>query len=74
MFPIRYVPKRLSEKDKKRQVGLLLKSRRSYKQGKYFTRDKIRSFEHKESSHVKKAKQIYKVDRIVPGPDLSRRT
>ncbi len=74
MFPLRYVPKRLSEKDKKKQVGLLLKSRRLYKQGKYFTRSKIKSFEQKESAHVKKAKRIYKVERIVPGPELSRRT
>ncbi len=74
MFPIRYLPKHLTKRDKERQTKLLLKSRRLYKQGKYFTRDKIASFEHKESAHVKNAKQIYGVDKIVPGPTLSRRT
>jgi hypothetical protein len=74
MFPIRYLPKRLSEKDKDKQVRQLLKSKRLYKQGKYFTRDKIASYVHKESAHVKKAKHIYGIDKIVPGSVLSQRT
>ncbi len=74
MFPIRYLPKGLTKKDKKKQARLLLKSKGLYKQGKYFTRDKIESYKHKESAHVKKAKRIYNVERIVPGSLLSRRT
>jgi len=74
MFPIRYLPKRLTPKDKEKQARQLLKSKRLYRQRKYFTRDKIGSYVHKESAHVKKAKRIYRVDTIVPSSELSQRT
>jgi hypothetical protein len=34
LVPLRYVPKGLSRKDKKKQIKELLKSRRMYKKGK----------------------------------------
>ena len=38
--PLRYVPKNLSKKDKKKQLSMLLKSRRLYKKHNYSTRSK----------------------------------
>ena len=39
--PLRYLPKRLSKKDKLKQRRELNKSRKAYKQGKYYTRKKV---------------------------------
>jgi hypothetical protein len=72
--PIRYLPKRLSKKDRDRQVKLLIKSRKLYKQGKYFTRSKLNSYPHKESQHVIKAKRLYNINTVIPNLELSRRT
>ncbi len=72
--PIRYLPNRLSKKDKNKQIKLLIKSRKLYKQGKYFTRQKLNSYPHKESKYVVKAKRIYNINTLVPGNILSRRT
>ena len=41
--PIRYIPKNLSRKDKKRQKKELKKSRRLYKKKKYYTRKRVKS-------------------------------
>ena len=38
--PLRYIPKRLTKKDKKKQAKELRKSREAYKKGKYYTRKK----------------------------------
>jgi hypothetical protein len=71
MVPIRYLPKRLSKKDRAAQLKMLAKSRKMYKQGKYYTRKKVPSFQSKESDHVKKARKIYGVDSIAPSEELS---
>ena len=55
--PIRYIPKRLSRKDKKKQSRMLKKSRRDYKKGKYYTRKKVKSYDSKESQHIINAKK-----------------
>ncbi len=74
MIPIRYLPKRLSRKDRATQLKMLAKSRKMYKQGKYYTRKKVSSFQSTESDHVKKARKIYGVDSIAPSEELSRAT
>ena len=71
MVPIRYLPKRLTKKDRVAQLKMLAKSRKMYKQGKYYTRKKVPSFQSKESDHVKKARKIYGVDSIAPSEELS---
>jgi hypothetical protein len=53
---------------------MLAKSRKMYKQGKYYTRKKVSSFQSTESDHVKKARKIYGVDSIAPSEELSRAT
>ena len=45
--PIKYVPKRLTRKDKKKARRELKKSRKAYKKGKYYTRKKVKSFKSK---------------------------
>jgi hypothetical protein len=72
--PVRYVPERLSRKDRKKQVLMLNKSRKLYKSGKYYTRAKVQSFVSKESKHIKRARKIYNVDTIVPSAELSQAT
>lgn len=73
-IPIRYLPKSLKTKDKKKQLKMLLKSRKMYKNKKYFTRKKIPSFQSKISPHIIKARKIYKTDKINPNPALSKAT
>ena len=74
MVPIRYLPRRLSKKDRVAQLKMLAKSRKMYKQGKYYTRKKVPSFQSKESKHIKTARRLYGVDTIVPSEELSRAT
>jgi hypothetical protein len=71
---LRYLPKRLSLKDKQKQSSMLLKSKKLYKKGKYFTRKKVKSFKSKPSSHIAKAKKIFKVDKIGATAELAKKT
>lgn len=73
-IPIRYLPKRLSKKDKKQQIRMLAKSRKLYKQGNYYTRKRLPSFQSKPSSHVTTAKNMYKVDKISANRELAKAT
>jgi len=41
---LKYLPKRLTSKDKKKQSRMLLKSKKMYKKGNYYTRKPVRSF------------------------------
>ena len=52
---MRYVPKRLTRKDKKKQIKMLMMSRRLYKKNKYYTRKEVPSYKSKTSSHIKDA-------------------
>ena len=51
--PIRYVPRSLSRKDKKKQINMLKKSQKLYKNKKYYTRKPLASYKNKTSSHIK---------------------
>ena len=72
--PVRYLPNKLTKKDKIRQARMLNKSRKMYKKGLYFTRSKVKSFKSKPSNHVKNALRIYNVDSIIPNKQLSKVT
>lgn len=72
-FIKRYLPDTLSRRDKQRQRKELIKSRKSYKHQKYYTRKVVKSFQSKPSKHVVNAKRIYGVDHIKPTKELSRR-
>jgi hypothetical protein len=53
---------------------MLKKSRKLYKQGKYYTRKQIKSFKSKPSSHIQNAQLIYNVESIKPNKQLAAAT
>jgi len=69
----KYLPQNLSLSDKKKQFKMLLKSRKMYKKGKYYTRKKLKSYKHKPSKHILKARKMYNTN-ILPSKELSRKT
>jgi hypothetical protein len=73
-FPLRYLPNKLSKKDKQKQVNMLLKSRKLYKNKIYYTRKPVSSYKNKTSNHIENARKIYKVDKIIPNNELSQKT
>jgi hypothetical protein len=73
-FPKRYIPKSIKQKDKQIIKNELLKSRKKYKKGIYYTRKNIKSFHSKTSKHIENAKQIYNIDTISPSSELSKKT
>jgi hypothetical protein len=74
MIPVRYIPRTLSNKDKLKQKRMIVKSRKLYQKGKYFTRPSVSSFKNKPSSHVQNAKKLYKVNIIGATEELERKT
>jgi hypothetical protein len=75
-IPLRYLPNKLTKKDKKLHMRMLNKSRKMYKKGLYYNRNPnhVRSFKSKPSKHIKKARAIYKLDNITPNKQLSDAT
>ncbi len=73
-IPNRYVPGNLSGKDKKIQLKMLKKSRKMYKNKKYFTRKKVASFKNKKSSHIQHAQKIYGIKNVTPNKELVKKT
>jgi len=72
--PLRYVPSSLTKKDKKKQMNMLTKSRKFYKEHKYFTRKKVKSFKSKPSKHISNALKMYNVEDIKPSKKLAYAT
>ena len=73
-FPLRYLPAQLSKKDKIKEARMLMKSKKLYKKGKYYTRQKVKSFKTKPSNHVANARRIYGVENVSPTPELAKKT
>jgi hypothetical protein len=71
---IKYLPNKLTKKDKGKQLRMLNKSRKMYKKGIYYSRDKVKSFKSKPSKHIKNAMALYKVDNVMPNKQLSLAT
>jgi hypothetical protein len=71
---LRYLPKKLTRKDRNTQSKMLLKSRRLYKKGRFYTRKSVPSFKSKESHFIIKAKKMYKVSKIGPTNELAKAT
>lgn len=71
---VRYLPKRLTKKDKKKQYNALVKSRKLYKKGIYYTRKPVKSFTSKKSPHIIKAEKIYHVKKIDASEELAKVT
>jgi hypothetical protein len=72
--PLKYIPLRLSKKDRKQQKKELKKSRKLYKKGKYYTRKKMPSFKSKKSSHIINAERIYNIKTLKINNELERKT
>jgi hypothetical protein len=73
-IPVRYIPFKLKTKDKKKQLKMLMRSRKDYKKHKYATRKKLSSFQSKVSPHILKARSIYKTRKIIPNNYLAKAT
>lgn len=71
---LRYLPKRLTRKDRMSQGKELLKSRRLYKKGIYHSRPKVKSFKSKKSHFITKAEKMYNIDKIGPTNELAKAT
>ncbi len=73
-FPIRYIPKKITKKDKKKQFNMLIKSKKLYKKHKYYTRKNVLSYKNKKSKHISNAKKIYNIQNITPNKELAKKT
>lgn len=71
---LRYLPKKLTTKDKKKQSQMLLKSKRLYNQRQYFTRKSVKSFQSKKSSHILNAQKMYGVTTIGATNELAKKS
>ena len=74
MYPKKYIPKNLSKKDKTKQKKMLKRSKRLYKRGEYYEREKVKSFKSKKSPHVKNAEKIYKINSVAPSKEFAEKT
>ena len=72
--PVRYLPKSLSNKDRKKQSRMLLKSRKQYKKHKYYTRKKVASFKSQKSKHILKAQKLYGIKNMTVNKQLASKT
>jgi len=73
-FPLRYIPKNLTKKDKQKQLNMLINSKKLYKKNKYYTRKNIPSFKNKKSDHISNARRIYNIKNITPNKELALKT
>ena len=69
-----YIPNTLSENDKKKQKKFIKKSRKLYRDKKYYTRPKLKSFKSKTSRHIIKAYKLYNIKSMKPDKILSKKT
>jgi len=73
-IPIRYLPRKLTRKDKSKQVRMLMRSRRLYKSNKYYMRKEVPSYKSKTSSHIVDARRIYNIKNVEPNKELAMKT
>ena len=73
-IPTKYLPSLKEIKDSAKQVKMLLKSRKQYKKGKFFTRKKIKSYKSKTSNHITDARKIYGIENVAPNKELAKKT
>jgi hypothetical protein len=74
MITRRYLPTKLSKKDRKTQSRMLQKSIRMYKQGNFYTRRKLKSYPHKKSQHIVDAERIYNIPNLAINDELVKKT
>ena len=64
----------LTKRDKKYEKKELDKSRKLYRQNKYYTRKQVASYPHKVSKHILRARRVYKLEHIIPSSQLAKKT
>jgi len=62
------------EKIKKKQIKMLMMSKKLYKKQKYATRKQLSSYKNKKSNHVLDARRIYNIQTITPNQELAIKT
>lgn len=73
-IPLKYLPKRLTKKDKIKQAKQLKKSRNAYKKGIYIHRKPLDSYNKKKSKHLLNAEKIYKIKNLTINKELVNKT
>ena len=73
-YPLRYLPKNITKKDRKLQNKMLEKSKKLYKKHKYYIRKPVASFKSKPSKHIINARRIYNIKNITPNKELATKT
>ena len=73
-LPIKYLPNKLSKKDKDIIKNALIKTKKQYKKNNYITRKKVSSYKSKKSQHVKNAEKIYKIKNLKINNELEKKT
>jgi hypothetical protein len=74
LFPLRYLPKKLTMKDRRKQAKMLLKSRKLYKKGRYYTRKNLSSYKSLKSKHIIDVNRIYNVSKVGATKELEKAT
>ena len=73
-YASKYLPNILTKHDTKYEKKQLDKSRKLYKKHKYYTRKYVKSYPHKVSPHILRARKIYKLEHVIPSKELSQKT
>ena len=73
-YTLKYVPVGLTAKDSLLQKKYLNLSRKAYPKGVYINRPILKSYKHRNSSHVYRATNIYGVSTMKPTRQLARTT
>jgi len=71
---LKYLPRKLTAKDRRLQKRMLLKSRRLYRKGKFYTRRRLASYPSTPSPHVQKAQRLYGIESLAPSQALAKAT
>ena len=73
-YASKYLPNILTKRDKTYEKKELDKSRKLYRQNKYYTRKQVASYPHKVSKHILRARRVYKLEHIIPSSQLAKET
>lgn len=71
---LRYLPIRLTAKDRKKQINMLNKSKKLYNKKQYYIRKPVKSFVSKTSKYIIKARKLYNVDKIGATNELAKKS
>jgi hypothetical protein len=73
-YALKYLPKKLSRRDRRYEKKQLDKSRKLYTQKKYYTRKRVASYPDKVSKHILRARRVYNIENILASKELAKKT